>query len=308
MPLWHTTISLDKGYYDFETPVFANNDIVAFISYEADASAKRSGYINVLDARTHTLRWRAQIGNVGPINVVGNTLYLFGQIDGNFGVFAFDIHSGKQLWHTETGTGLPYPQVVYLDGRLYVGEPDQFNCLNAQDGKSIWHVHLPTVALSAAAAAGVVYLGGLDGYVYGVDAATGKIRWQYQVNAPIIAQPLAVNGAVYIGDTSGYLWAFNGQNGGLYWKGFAGTDTHGTPTNAGSDAAQITTRPVINRNVVAILAGNILATFDLRTGQPRWKYTVKQSDSAFHLATGPVIFKDLFIVGSNENHVTALNP
>ena len=313
-PLWHTSTSLDTSDYDYSYPVFANTDIVAFVSDEYDASKQQSSYVNLLDAHTHTLRWRVQVDvapnftEVGPINVVGTTLYLFASISNIIGVYAFDIHTGKQLWYTSTGSGTPYPQVVYLDGRLYVGEPFHFNCLNAHDGKSIWDVSLSTIALTAAAADGMVYFGGLDGYIYGLDARSGKIRWRYQVNAPITAQPLAVNGAVYIGDSSGYLWAFNGQTGDLYWKGFAGDDAPGAVVDPGSQEAAITAQPVINRNVVAILAGNILATYDVRTGQLRWKYVVKQSDTRQYEAMGPVIFNDLFIVGSNENHVTAINP
>jgi len=68
---------------------------------------------------------------------------------------------------------------------------------------------------------GVVYLQDEDANVYALALATGKLKWEYQVNVPEKSGPgpngvAVANGAVY-GDTSTTVFALNAATGKTIW-------------------------------------------------------------------------------------------
>jgi len=54
---------------------------------------------------------------------------------------------------------------------------------------------------------GVVYIGGYDGYVHALDAATGEERWRFQAGRYIFSSPAVVDGVVYVGSMDNYVYA-----------------------------------------------------------------------------------------------------
>ena len=52
------------------------------------------------------------------------------------------------------------------------------------------------VSASPAVVAGVVYVGSWDGFFYALDAATGALEWQFQVDCQSSVQPIAPPGPV----------------------------------------------------------------------------------------------------------------
>lgn len=66
---------------------------------------------------------------------------------------------------------------------------------------------------AAAIAAGRVYAGSLDGHLYALELATGKLLWKYAAGSPIKA-PAAVRGdTVYVGDEKGIFHAVATKSG-----------------------------------------------------------------------------------------------
>ncbi len=68
---------------------------------------------------------------------------------------------------------------------------------------------------------GVVYIQDLDANVYAISLATGKLKWEYQVNIPEKSGPgpdgvAVANGVVY-GDTSTAVFALNAATGKVVW-------------------------------------------------------------------------------------------
>ena len=62
------------------------------------------------------------------------------------------------------------------------------------------------VTSSPAVAEGVVFIGSFDGYIYGLDAATGDERWRFQAG-PILSSPSFVDDVIYFGSADGRLLA-----------------------------------------------------------------------------------------------------
>jgi outer membrane protein assembly factor BamB len=71
-------------------------------------------------------------------------------------------------------------------------------------------------------AGGVAYIQDLDCDVYAVSLATGKLRWEYQVNTPEVSGPgpngVAVSGGVVYGDTPSTVFALAAATGKVLWS------------------------------------------------------------------------------------------
>ncbi len=129
----------------------------------------------------------------GPIVVDGK---LFATTE--FDIFALDPATCKLLWrqHEEYKSASPLKVnrgAAYLDGKLFRGTQDgRVIAYAAQDGKKLWETRIAdpakgeTVPAAPIAANGMVYVGnaggdnfGVKGRIYGIDAATGKIAWEF---------------------------------------------------------------------------------------------------------------------------------
>jgi polyvinyl alcohol dehydrogenase (cytochrome) len=56
----------------------------------------------------------------------------------------------------------------------------------------------------------VLYAGSTTGYMYAIDAATGKVLWQFKGQGSSLAGPAVVNGSVYWGNGYTADWATPG--------------------------------------------------------------------------------------------------
>ncbi len=129
----------------------------------------------------------------GPIVVEGK-LFATTQFD----IFALDPATCKLLWrqHEQYKPASPLQVnrgAAYLDGRLFRGTQDgRVIAYSAQDGKKLWETTIAdpakgeTVPAAPIAANGMVYIGnaggdnfGVKGRIYALDAATGKIAWEF---------------------------------------------------------------------------------------------------------------------------------
>jgi outer membrane protein assembly factor BamB len=94
------------------------------------------------------------------------------------GVHAFELQTGKPVWH--------YESKLRLSGGPGVGD-------------------------------GLVVVGGLDGEVIALDAATGAEKWQAKVPAEVIAAPTIGLGSVFVRSNDGHVTAFDAATGERRW-------------------------------------------------------------------------------------------
>jgi len=66
--------------------------------------------------------------------------------------------------------------------------------------------------------AGVVYVGGHDGWMYALDASTGAKRWEYRTGGRVNSTPAYHNGALYFGGMDNHYYALRAADGRLLWK------------------------------------------------------------------------------------------
>jgi outer membrane protein assembly factor BamB len=136
--------------------------------------------------------------------VIGNTV-VFGN---RLGTHAVDAKTGKQLWHTKTGTTHTRP--AHHEGIVVVGSWDNhLYGLNIADGSIAWQVaaRLPVgemagwlgwegFNLDPVIDEGVVYAGTRGTYFYAINAKTGAEKWSWKHPSSWLGSPAAVNDAV----------------------------------------------------------------------------------------------------------------
>jgi quinohemoprotein ethanol dehydrogenase len=149
------------------------------------------------------LAWQADLGTnrvleATPV-VVGGTLYTSG-VAGR--VYAFDAATGREIWRFE-------PEIDMQVNRWVC-------CDMANRGVAV--------------AEGLVYVGALDGWLYALDARTGKVVWKVDsiedhtrglssTGAPEIAGDVVVLGnAGSDYDARGYVTAYDRRTGTLRWR------------------------------------------------------------------------------------------
>jgi outer membrane protein assembly factor BamB len=121
---------------------------------------------------------------------------------------------------------------------------------------------------------GTVYLQDLDANVYAIALATGRLRWEHQVNVPEATGPgpdgVAVAGGVVYGDTPTSVFALNASTGAVIW-----TNNGLLTTGQGTFEIQPT---VADGRVYLASAygsgpgGGMLLALDAASGKLLWKF------------------------------------
>jgi outer membrane protein assembly factor BamB len=70
---------------------------------------------------------------------------------------------------------------------------------------------------SAVIHAGTVYVASMDGHLYALDLAAGKLQWKYQATDAIKSSPSVHGDTVYLGDEGGTFHALDRRTGGPRW-------------------------------------------------------------------------------------------
>ena len=106
---------------------------------------------------------------------------------------------------------------TYVNGYVYmaIGQDPEHGeglgnlaCVNADTGKKVWDYRKIQRTISTCAidpASGLLIAADYTGYVYCLDAKTGKENWIYDTKAHMWSSPLIADGKVYIGDEDGDL-------------------------------------------------------------------------------------------------------
>jgi polyvinyl alcohol dehydrogenase (cytochrome) len=150
---------------------------------EVVGAGQKNGVYWLLDAATGKILWSAAVGAGG-------------------------LHGGVQ-WGTATDGRRIYVAITDSENQPYKLLDGQtitygsFAALDPQTGKFIWQIADPTGAEDQGAltvANGVLYGGSMDGHMYAIDAATGRVLWSYQGEGASNAGPAVAGGTVYWGN------------------------------------------------------------------------------------------------------------
>jgi alcohol dehydrogenase (cytochrome c) len=220
-----------KWYYQLDPNDGFDYDLAATPTLYTDRDGKhrvavgsKDGFIYVIDRETHRLVFKTAVTTIkAPASVPSPA-----------GVFACPGSGGGVQWN-----GVAHSPPL---NTLFVGSVDW--CMTFVSGPLKFEppmIYLGTMPSSVSAAA-------RSGWVYGVNATTGKTAWRYHAHSPVLSgvTPTA-GGVLFSGESAGNLLVFNAKNGKLLKKENLG----------GSMGGGIATYGIAGTQYVATTAGNV---------------------------------------------------
>lgn len=155
-------------------------------------------------------------------------------------LFAVDAQTGAQRWRADLGERPFAPVVangvVYVGGRGGIRGSDVLGAghvfaIRAADGEVLWKVPVPDQAggpwqggvnRSGAVAGDVLVIASTNGSVYGIERATGEVRWRRQGSGPYESGVAMVGGVAVAADLSGEIVGLDPATGALRWRATTG--------------------------------------------------------------------------------------
>ncbi|MBU6198396.1 MAG: outer membrane protein assembly factor BamB [Xanthomonadaceae bacterium] len=202
----------------------------------------------------------------------------------------------QKVWdaHPTSGAGESGARVapVYADGKLFVAGVDgDVAALDAGSGRTVWskrfgqrhgfilHHGQNSVRWAGGPAVdgGLLVVGGLEGEVQALDAASGADRWHAQVSSEVIAAPAIADGIVVVRTDDGRLFGLNAADGSRRWV----YDRSTVPALSlrGNAAPRI-----VDGVVYAGEDNGKLVALRLRDGNVMWEQTLSPGEGRTELA------------------------
>jgi eukaryotic-like serine/threonine-protein kinase len=198
------------------------------------------------------------------------------------GVVGIDLTSGNVLWQQALDTPSSYasapatgPGRAVVVGR--VGhDPVAVYAFGPRDGAQLWKTELAgNIAYGAAVDGGFAYSADEQGYAYGIDTASGVVRWRVRVTEQTegaYSRPVATGGRLYLADRD-ILYALDGRTGQPVWN------------RAIDEGVGESTRPLVADDRIYLPAGDgTLYALNTADGTVAWK----AAGSGSPVLAGPV--------------------
>ena len=188
-----------------------------------------SGHLIALDANTGSEIWkyRVQGAITEPPVIDGSTLYF---VDGTNAVYALGTLSGAWKWQHRREQPARFAVagesgITVADGRVYVGFSDgHLLAFAATDGAVLWDTDLAKGAVefrdvdaTPALVGGTLFAASLAGGIYGLDPATGKLRWR-QSEMTNVVQLRAYDEDLLVARANGEIFRFDPKSGAPRWR------------------------------------------------------------------------------------------
>jgi outer membrane protein assembly factor BamB len=275
----------------------------------------RDNQFYAVDARTGRLKWKLATGADAPLawGFESGDLYtsspvwlegvvVFGSGDGN--VYAVDADDGAVRWRFTTG-GRVRSSPAISEGRVYVGSMDgTLYALSLADGRELWRFDTEghalrsgdfgfdrrTIQSSPAAADGRVFVGSRDGFLYAVDAASGRLLWRVDHQMSWVNTSPAVAGDLVFAGSSDerFLQAVDVRTGKERWR--VGTER------------PVWSSPAIAEDLVYVGDGSgSIYALDRTTGQERWRHKAGR-----RILSSPTLADGLLLIGNDDGSVYAI--
>jgi eukaryotic-like serine/threonine-protein kinase len=218
--VWVFASQFDKQY-DF-ADYFQSSPV---ISGDAIFFGSGDGYVYAVNLAYGTLKWEFSTGDVvhsTPV-IYGNSLYI-GSFDGY--LYALSAINGRMTWKFKSAGQMYFPKgevqgsPAVADGLVIVGARDyNVYAVDAAMGYCHWNkVFSKGWVLSNTVHDSVLYMAGADERMLAaVDPATGKIKWQKDMEFLQFGHPVFGKTMLYAGTTIGKLHGIDFKTGEKIW-------------------------------------------------------------------------------------------
>ena len=148
---------------------------------------------------------------------------------------AISMRFGRVLWRHDTPYGkmASSPAVVGRELVYHTMDGHVF-VLDRATGRLRWHFDVGSpVESSPIVRHGIDYFGAWNGRLYALDLRTRRLRWTRSLGAKITSSAAIAGGRLFIGDYGGRLWAISPRTGATRWARSVNGRVYGTPAVAG---------------------------------------------------------------------------
>lgn len=260
-------------------------------------------------------------------------------------VVAHELETGKRLWIVETKLPLAAGPTVG-DGMLVVGSSDgDVVAFASADGESLWTIKTSSEVLAAPAIGrGVIVFRTVDGRLHGVDMGSGTEMWEIEREVPALSlrgnSPPVVSGDLVVaGFDDGRIVAVRLQTGEPVWETvlktargktdleklvdvdasiqISGNFAYVVGFQAKAAALDVSTGGIewetelsshsglgLDRDTVyAVTSDSEVVAMDRRTGAQKWRQSIFYNRDL----SGPVVYRDIVIVGDRQGYLHGLD-
>jgi outer membrane protein assembly factor BamB len=223
----------------YGTPLVSGNRVYTLGYY---------GELFALDRATGKVVWSKKTGTTSNSTPALWSSYVIAPANDSHGAYlaAFAQKNGSRKWLTRLTTDqyAHVTQPTVYGSTVYVSTGYVLYAVSASSGRILWHRTLTSAEYGnvdgpVAVSGGGEYViaAGNDGYVYALNAATGKLAWNVRAGGGIHSGgPAIYNGIVYVpegnfgSEGGGFnIWAIQVSDGYILWHSYAGDDVHVTP-------------------------------------------------------------------------------
>lgn len=264
--------------------VIQGNGIDGIVAYDRQSGAKS---------------WSLRIPNgVEPSAAIIKDRLFIGANDGNF--YSLAASTGQVLWVFPTKSeNLSAP--LLEDGNVYfLAGNNVFYALDAATGRQLWlYSRQDTAQFSirggskAAYKDGVLYIGFSDGSLVALNAKSGTVQWELQLNKnkrfrDIDATPVVDGDLIYVAGYDDKLYCISANKGEIIWR------VDGGGYNAVTLLGDKLIYPTTSGEVVALKKSN---------GNKLWSYKLDEG-----IATQVVEYKGVVVFGESQGKLLFLDP
>lgn len=236
LPLRTDAIAIDTGV------VKLDSDLLAFVSMSSPHIKGDVLYIGALDTvfaiglKTHEIKWKfsrmasftdvpvavagdgviVTTGVKEPIQLSASEILKYGNKQPNYHFIYALNPDGSLRWKRLLGPG-PHQDnntsgaPAIADGVVYVGSPyaKAFFAYDVDSGKKLWEFDTGSkIKGPPVIDGGVVYFGDTEGYLYALDASSGKLLRKLKFEGALApAGPVIVNRNLYVGSQDGNVYS-----------------------------------------------------------------------------------------------------
>lgn len=302
------------------SPALAGRDFFlpgpqAVVSWPAPGGTPENTVEHAIAGADFTIAWRRDIGagSARTRQIMAQPVAENGRIfvmDGEATVSAVDARTGAVAWRAsvkpEGREGGGFGGGVALGGgKVFVSSGYRtMTAFDQSTGAMLWQTPVDVPIHGAPTVAGTkVYVVDIDNQIIAFNTQTGQVEWSYRgIVEPariMRASSPAVTGETVIAPmSSGEVFALRASTGQPVWQQELSRSTR---TSALSDIRDIAGRPVVSRGFVyAVSHAGVLASMDVRSGQPRWQVPVASVNA-------PLPVGDVVYVVSKLGELTVVN-
>jgi serine/threonine protein kinase/outer membrane protein assembly factor BamB len=203
-------------------------------------------------------------------------------------VYGFPLTGTEPRWRFETW-GAVRGSLSRINDLIVFGSCDQRVYAIDSEGQQKWHrttrdklLALPVMRRN------IIYVGGLDQYLYALEAEMGHVIWKTRMEDCILTAVAVHEGRVFVGSSDGRITCLDAQTGDVKWRYFAGS--------------QITSDLVLrDQRLYFACANGALYCFNIHTQQVHWRF-----QASGPIVTRPALTPEMVIVGCLDHRVYAL--